>query len=62
VQQSLDELAALMPGRYAKNETSEGHLGSIDSYAYRMPIVPEVAVAPGAAAESPDGFVSSQEP
>ena len=62
VQQSLDELGALMPGRYAKNETSEGHLGSIDSYAYRMPIVPEVAVAPGAAAESPDGFVSSQEP
>jgi tetratricopeptide (TPR) repeat protein len=62
VQQSLDELAALMPGRYAKNETSEGHLGSIDSYAYRMPIVPEIAVAPGAAAESPDGFVSSQEP
>jgi len=62
VQQSLDELAALMPGRYAKNETSEDHLGSIDSYAYRMPIVPEVAVAPGAAAESPDGFVSSQEP
>ena len=62
VQQSLDELAALMPGRYAKNETSEGYLGSIDSYAYRMPIVPEVTLAPDAATESPDGFVSSQEP
>ena len=63
VQQSLDELAVLMPGRYAKNETSEGYLGSIDSYAYRMPIVPEVTmIAPDAAAESPDGLVSSQEP
>ena len=63
VQQSLDELAVLMPGRYAKNETSEGYLGSIDSYAYRMPIVPEVTImVPDAAAESPDGWVSSQEP
>jgi len=30
----------MMPGRYAKSETSEGFLGSIDVYAYRMPIVP----------------------
>ena len=63
VQQSLDELAVLMPGRYAKNESSEGYLRSIDSYAYRMPIVPEVTImVPDAAAESPDGWVSSQEP
>jgi tetratricopeptide (TPR) repeat protein len=62
VQQSLDELAVLMPGRYAKNETSEGYLGSIDSYAYRMPIVPEIATMPGATTELPDGFVTSQEP
>ena len=62
VQQSLDELAGLMPGRYAKNETSEGHLGSIDSYAYRMPIVPEVSMMPGVATESPDGLITSQEP
>jgi len=61
VQQSLDELAVLMPGRYAKNETSEGYLGSIDSYAYRMPIVPEVTMPPGTEAESTDGFVTSQE-
>jgi outer membrane protein assembly factor BamD (BamD/ComL family) len=40
VQQSLDKLAVLMPGRYAKNEISGGYLGSIDSYAYRMPIAP----------------------
>ena len=62
VQQSLDELAVLMPGRYAKNETSEGYLGSIDSYAYRMPIVPEITTMPGATTEPPDGFVTSQEP
>jgi tetratricopeptide (TPR) repeat protein len=41
VQKSLDTLAVLMPGRYAKNESSEGFIGSIGSYAYRMPIAPE---------------------
>lgn len=46
VQKSLDELAVLMPGRYAKNEISGGYIGSINSYAYRMPI------APGITAES----------
>ena len=40
VQKSLDKLAALMPGRYAKNEISGGFVGSIDRYAYRMPIAP----------------------
>jgi tetratricopeptide (TPR) repeat protein len=40
VQKSLDRLAVMMPGRYAKSETSEGFLGSIDVYAYRMPIAP----------------------
>jgi tetratricopeptide (TPR) repeat protein len=40
VQKSLDRLAVMMPGRYAKTETSEGFLGSIDVYAYRMPIAP----------------------
>jgi len=42
VQKSLDRLAGLMPARYAKNEISGGFLGSIDFYAYRMPIVPEL--------------------
>ncbi len=42
VQQSLDKLAVLMPGRYAKNEISDGYVGSIDSYAYRMPIAPDI--------------------
>ena len=34
--------AVMMPGRYAKNESSEGFLGSIDVFAYRMPIAPKV--------------------
>jgi hypothetical protein len=45
VQQSLDKLVVLMPGRYARNEISDGYLGSIDSYAYRMPSAPPVEVA-----------------
>ena len=40
VQKSLDQLADLMPGRYAKDETSEGFLGAIEVYAYRMPNAP----------------------
>ena len=61
VQKSLERLAVLMPGRYAKNETSEGLLRSVDVYAYRMPIAdqpepelqPEVTEAgPVAAGES----------
>lgn len=44
VQKSLDKLGLLMPGRYAKNEISDGYVGSIDHYAYRMPIAPEPGV------------------
>ena len=40
VQKSLDSLADLMPGRYAKRETSEGFVGTVEVYAYRMPIAP----------------------
>jgi len=47
VQQSLDKLVTLMPGRYARNEISGGYLGSIDSYAYRMPIAPPPGMEPG---------------
>jgi tetratricopeptide (TPR) repeat protein len=47
VQQSLDKLVTLMPGRYARNEISGGYLGSIDSYAYRMPIAPPPGIEPG---------------
>jgi hypothetical protein len=60
VQQSLDKLVVLMPGRYAKNEISGGFVGSIDSYAYRMPIAPPVGVngdeeTMGATAQIADG-------
>ncbi len=44
VQKSLDELAGLMPGRYAKNESSEGFVGTVEVYAYRMPVAPELPV------------------
>ena len=44
IQKSLDELAVMMPGRYAKNESSEGFLRSIDVFAYRMPVAPETDV------------------
>jgi cellulose synthase operon protein C len=40
VRKSLDKLAVLVPGRYAKEEISTGFLGSIDSYAYRVPTAP----------------------
>ena len=40
VQDSLDKLAVLMPGRYAKNEISDGLVRAIDTYAYRTPAAP----------------------
>jgi outer membrane protein assembly factor BamD (BamD/ComL family) len=51
VQKSLDKLAVLMPARYAKNEISGGFVGSLDIYAYRMPIAPE-PVEPGSEGEA----------
>ena len=54
VQKSLDSLAGLMPGRYAKNESSEGFVGAVEVYAYRMPIAPPDPV------ESEDGADVSQ--
>ncbi|MFU8815526.1 MAG: tetratricopeptide repeat protein [Pseudomonadales bacterium] len=37
IEKSLDRLADLMPGRYAKHESSSGFLASIDTYAYQLP-------------------------
>jgi len=54
VQKSLDQLTVLMPGRYAKNEISDGYVGSIDYYAYRMPIAPPDDVEVPLDVESPD--------
>jgi tetratricopeptide (TPR) repeat protein len=45
VQKSLDHLAELMPGRYAKRETTEGYLGGGEVYAYRMPITASPVVS-----------------
>jgi hypothetical protein len=45
----------MMPGRYAKNEISTGFMGSIDTYAYRMPIAPSIGV------EEADGLDVSQD-
>jgi tetratricopeptide (TPR) repeat protein len=67
-QQSLDRLAELMPGRYAKSEMSAGFLGSIDSYAYRPPVATIPAPAPatessGSPAVTPaPGDLSSEAP
>ena len=47
VQKSLDNLADLMPGRYAKRETTEGYLGTNEVYAYRMPIAVPPAIGEG---------------
>ena len=41
---SLGRLTTLMPGRYAKNEISGGHVGTLDVYAYRMPNAPPLGV------------------
>jgi tetratricopeptide (TPR) repeat protein len=53
---SLEKLAVLMPGRYAKPEISSGFLASIDTYAYRSPLAkasgPTLANA-GTAAATP---------
>lgn len=37
IEKSLDKLADLMPGRYAKFEISSGFIDSIDRYAYQSP-------------------------
>jgi len=62
VQKSLDKLAVMMPGRYAKNEISGGFLGSIDSYAYRMPAAPPLGIdetGDGESGETPEATAAS---
>jgi TolA-binding protein len=44
VQRSMDELAVLMPGRYAKYEISSGFVGTIDQYAYQSPLAPPLPI------------------
>ena len=62
VQKSIDQLAVLMPGRYAKNEISGGFLGSIDIYAYRMPSAPPIGIDPEQQNDPTDQQDSRQTP
>lgn len=62
VQQSLDRLAVLVPGRYAKSEISSGFVGSIDVFAYREPNAPEVDVDESAAQDAAEGRPAAEPP
>jgi len=53
IQKSLDNLAFLMPGRYAKRETSEGYLGANEVYAYVMPIAVPPPIGEGSVEAGP---------
>jgi tetratricopeptide (TPR) repeat protein len=53
VRQSLERLAALVPGRYAKAEQSIGFLGALETFTYRQPSWVEPPV-PDPAAAAPD--------
>jgi tetratricopeptide (TPR) repeat protein len=55
VERSLDKLADLMPGRYAKFELSTGFLASLEVYAYRSPAAPVPEGAAEAGAPVPAG-------
>jgi TolA-binding protein len=58
IEKSLEKLANLMPGRYAKFEASSGLIASIDRYAYRAPN----AQAAGPEGPERDGGAPSPEP
>jgi tetratricopeptide (TPR) repeat protein len=63
VRKSLEKLAVLMPGRYAKNEISSGFVGSIDTYAYQMPIAAQLRLDEQDDAEAPEsGDTETPEP
>ncbi|HKY32415.1 MAG TPA: tetratricopeptide repeat protein [Candidatus Polarisedimenticolia bacterium] len=47
VEKSLAKLVELMPGRYARTETSGGFLRAIDTYIYRTPAAQAAVPAPG---------------
>jgi TolA-binding protein len=59
VQKSLDRLAVLMPGRYAKFETGPGLLASLDTYAYQAPRAP--VTEPEAGSAEPSAAVQADE-
>ena len=52
-EKSLDKLADLVPGRYAKSELSSDVLGTIDRYVYRSPASLIHGPAPGSVEDEP---------
>jgi len=60
VQKSMDQLAEIMPGRYAKDEISSGFIGSIQMYAYREPIAPLTVPEDHIVAQRPSAGADSQ--
>ncbi|HEX7238541.1 MAG TPA: tetratricopeptide repeat protein, partial [Gammaproteobacteria bacterium] len=55
IEQSFARLAALMPGRYAKEEQSIGLLGAIETFTYRRPGYEPPRVDPAAPAAETEG-------
>jgi tetratricopeptide (TPR) repeat protein len=58
IEKSLHKLADMMPGRYAKFESSTGLIASLDRYAYQAPNSPEIirdeiSIDPAPAREPP---------
>ena len=54
-EKSLGKLAELVPGRYAKDETSIGLLGVIDGYVYRLPVLQPCCPVAGNTDGTPQG-------
>ncbi len=61
VQKSLDRLADLMPGRYAKSESSEGFVGAVEVYAYRMPNAPDASIGADGDGDRPESDRGSED-
>ena len=59
---SFEKLTELMPGRYAKAETSSGFLTAIDTYAYRSPLSQVPGPAAGNVEATPSKPVQTTNP
>jgi tetratricopeptide (TPR) repeat protein len=55
IEQSFGRLAALMPGRYAKEEQGMGWLGAIETFTYRPPGYEPPPIDPAAPPAEPEG-------
>jgi hypothetical protein len=62
IEKSLDELAILVPGRYAKFEASSGLIASLEGYAYRIPRALESDAQDTAPDGAPEADESSSKP